>query len=282
MLLTLENSYGYHQHGWTALHRAAMNGHEAMVRLLLGNGAQVTEDFWGATALTMAVTNGHVAIARAVLEYESTALESVVPGLRWTALHLAAATCQAKMVEILLENGSHIDAPDREGRTPLYLACTEYHVVHMSYRRTKKMLGPEKVVRALIQKGADVNAKCMGGWTALHLAASRDIDLVAVVIGEGADINAETDNGATALSIAALRGDLALVRMLVQKGADLEIRDIHGETALDVASTNGYDDMVLFLEEAGAGIKSRKPLRAKVSWEREDISTTQEGKLHIR
>jgi ankyrin repeat protein len=51
--------------GWTALHCAALNGHEATVRLLLEKGAAVdAADEGGWTALRWAARNGHEAIVQ--------------------------------------------------------------------------------------------------------------------------------------------------------------------------------------------------------------------------
>jgi ankyrin repeat protein len=51
--------------GWTALHMAAKNGHEMVMRLLLENKADVkTENNGGWTALHSAARNGYKAVMR--------------------------------------------------------------------------------------------------------------------------------------------------------------------------------------------------------------------------
>ena len=55
--------------GWTALHRAAKNGHEAVVGLLLDKGAMIDEkEMNGWTALHWAAENGHDAVVRLLLD----------------------------------------------------------------------------------------------------------------------------------------------------------------------------------------------------------------------
>ena len=57
------------------------------------------------------------------------------------------------------------------------------------------------VINALIQAGADVNAKSNGDWTALMRAARENTaDVVNTLIKAGADIN--VNNGRTALDYA--------------------------------------------------------------------------------
>ena len=49
----------------TALHRAAQNGHEAVIRLLLEEGADVgVKDFRGMTALDWAIRNQQEAVVQ--------------------------------------------------------------------------------------------------------------------------------------------------------------------------------------------------------------------------
>lgn len=57
-------------YGWTALHRAAQNGHEATVRLLLNHGADVqARDIRGKTALNRAAEAGHGATLMLLQEW---------------------------------------------------------------------------------------------------------------------------------------------------------------------------------------------------------------------
>ena len=94
---------------------------------------------------------------------------------------------------------------------------------------------------ALIEKGADVNARSLWGGTPLHWAARGEcLDIVRLLIDSGADVNIQDIDGDTFLyklvsfdyntteSIAAL---------LIDSGADVEIRNKRGETAFDTAET---------------------------------------------
>ena len=121
--------------------------------------------------------------------------------------------------------------------------------------------GHVKVVGLLLEKGADVNAKNKGGWTALMWAAtgssSRRTEMVKLLIAKGADVNAKDQTGATALMGSSRQGNLRAVKLLVEKGADVNAKDRGGASALIEASTNGHLDIVKLLLEKGADVNAK-------------------------
>jgi ankyrin repeat protein len=106
--------------------------------------------------------------------------------------------------------------------------------------------GHEAVVRLLLEKGADVEAN--NGWTALHWAAGVGHEaVVRLLLEKGADVEAKTDNGGTALHEAARGGHEAIVRLLLEKGADVEAKTTYGGTALHEAARGGHEAVVRLL-----------------------------------
>src|SRR6185436_18811117 len=76
--------------------------------------------------------------------------------------------------------------------------------------------GNRDALRALIQKGADVNAAEADGSTALHWASYRDdVESADVLLRSGARVNAAIDLGATPLWTASLNGSEQMVRRLL-------------------------------------------------------------------
>lgn len=127
----------------------------------------------------------------------------------WTALHLAAHYGHVDTVEILLHNNTPVDIRSRNAmaNTPLHAALAG------SGRRAE-------VARALVEAGADVNARQHGGWTPLHEAAmSGDLETARYLLSKGADVNAANDTGVTALALASERGHAPVVELLRQHGA---------------------------------------------------------------
>ena len=102
-------------------------------------------------------------------------------------------------------------------------------------------------VRLLLAHGADVNrGRTESMESPLHhaLAGGADIEVIQALLDRGADVNAKTipgvysynfygdtrTRGETPLHRAAAFGSIQIVQLLLQAGADRTIQDVHGET----------------------------------------------------
>ncbi|MDH4391505.1 MAG: ankyrin repeat domain-containing protein [Aquabacterium sp.] len=99
---------------------------------------------------------------------------------------------------------------------------------------------------------ADGNATDPAGSHALVLAAAAGQDAVLrALLQRGADIERRGDNGFTALGAAAFWGHRSAVRLLLRAGADPTRLGATGQTALHLASTAGHAGVVGALLQAG-------------------------------
>ena len=124
-----------------------------------------------------------------------------------TALHWAATYGDPELTEVLLYAGANVKATSRLGRfTPLHVASQGGFAV---------------VVKALLDRGADVNAATTTGATALMLAAQAGNGAaVAALLDAKADVNAaEQANGQTPLMFAAAYDRAEVVALLLDRGA---------------------------------------------------------------
>ncbi len=83
-------------------------------------------------------------------------------------------------------------------------------------------VGNTETAKALIEAGADVNAKHGDGVTPLLLAAREgQAETVKLLIKAGADVNAEIENGftVTVVEMAEMSGHPEIVEILKQAGA---------------------------------------------------------------
>jgi ankyrin repeat protein len=130
-----------------------------------------------------------------------------------------------------------VNARDRNGVTPLQYAAA---------------MGTLDAMRALIARGADVNAADKGGATAL-LWAACDPDRVALLLAHGARADAKTNGGRTPLMAASACEQAAgAVNLLLAKGADSNAVAADGQSPLVEAAFSGGPSIARQLLAAGA------------------------------
>jgi ankyrin repeat protein len=114
--------------------------------------------------------------------------------------------------------------------------------------------GRTLVAKLLLEKGANIDTTCKGDYTPLHLAAWNGHDeIVDLLLQRGADVNAKVA-GASALWMAASKGYTPIVRALISNGADINARDNGGYAPLHESAGGGHRQVVEILVEHGAQI----------------------------
>ena len=256
--------------GGTALRFAAYSGHTQIVAALVKAGAAIEKGEGGRTALFSAASGGHIESLRVLLDKSpdaKTINDAFIEAAR-TRHHEAVRVLAdigadvkkvgspamiifllgavgwgeeevSDTVRFLLNLGADPNGKDEEGWTALLAAA------HLGY---------PSVVRLLLDRGADVNAKCAcpgwvnGGWTALLLATDgRHMEVVEALLDKGADVNQRNNLGKSALLIAAHEGDERIFKAVLDRNVDVNEKDSGGQTALVVlaAGTRWPDGMVV-------------------------------------
>jgi ankyrin repeat protein len=110
------------------------------------------------------------------------------------------------------------------------------------------------VLLALLDSGADVNARNDAGYTPLLCAARNgEGEAVRLLLERGADVNAQAEgDGATALHLAVCGGHDEAARLLLACGADPSLVDAQGNSSVDCAVEAENDALVGLLMDAGA------------------------------
>ena len=209
--------------GTTALHWAAYKGDVETARLLLRAGARVdARNRYHVTPLELAAGRGSAPLVEALLVAGADPNSTRPEGE--TVLMAAARTGSVDVLRLLLAHGADVGArEDWRGQTALHWAAAENHA---------------PAVHALVELGADVDARSHAGWSALLFAvrAGRQ-EAVRALLEAGADPNdivrppAAGDEGndagprdptigTSALVIAVMNARFSLAQYLVGQGAD--------------------------------------------------------------
>jgi len=155
----------------------------------------------------------------------------------------AAATGKINnIIRLLARNPELVNACTEDGFQPLGLACFFGHLDSAEY---------------LVLAGAQVNAQSRNGLKAAPIqsaAAGGHQKIVKMLLEHGADPNIREQGGYTPLHAAAQNGDEEMIRLLLYNGSDLTIKSNDGKTALDLAIEAGHAKAALVL---GEGITKR-------------------------
>jgi ankyrin repeat protein len=249
-------------------------------------------------ALFRACEHGHEKVASWLLDRKQVDLNGRDDSGE-TCLHYALRKHgNMPLIEMLVKKGADIDAEGRNGETPLIRAMSSSRDaavffieqggnVGATWTDGKSLLhmasstGSIAIVRALLEKGAEIDAGDPAGATPLHDAiASQATETVSYLISRGADVRTRVKSnyrtaifstdashpnishfefpaGAGTLHLAALGGNEAIARMLTEKGADIAMRDAMGNQAIHYAAMGLRPEMLSFLLRSGADSNAR-------------------------
>jgi ankyrin repeat protein len=224
----------------TPLLWAAMNGHEAVAKLLVERDdvEADSKDKNGQTPLLWAAMNGHEAVAKLLVERDDVKADSKDKNGQ-TPLSWAARMGHETIVKLLAERDDvETDSKNKYGWTPLSLAAR---------------MGHETVVKLLAERDdVETDSKDTYGQTPLSWAAEMGQETIVKLLAERADVETDSKDkyGRTPLSLAAETGQETIVKLLAERDdVETDSKDKDGRTPLSWATEMGQETIVKLLAE---------------------------------
>ena len=296
------------------------HGHVEIARILIENGANLNVQVNQNTPippLHLAIINNHFELVPLLLE--KGAETEVRDRFRETPLHHAINKMHEETIEILIKHKADVNAvyPGTDGIAPLLKVMENFQtsyipklmlcagaLVNVSHYYTeetplhfaiKQEHADEELVRMLIERGIEIDAKDCQDRTALHFAANychHEISLM--LLKNGSNVNLKDSELKTPLHFAIESGSCEvienlinyganneyfntntqespihfavkqncqvvedIIKLLIEKGVEINAQDYLCRTPLHVAIKNRNEDIALFLTKLGADVNSQ-------------------------
>ncbi|UYV81259.1 hypothetical protein LAZ67_20000559, partial [Cordylochernes scorpioides] len=210
------------------------------VEELIESGIDINcQNKWGMSTLHIAVDLGRTEILRNLIRKNADI--NIQNSLNKTPLHFAVLGPNDKSYLHLIQAGASLNIKDNQGDTPLHLSIKNKY---------------------LLELGVEVNFKGPLGKTALHHASAEWINpkkgkLMKLLIEFGADVNSRSYNGTTPLMNIARNGKIFEAQMLIKAGASINAK------VLLKAIEGGNIETTRLLINLGANVNSADMFAAK-------------------
>ena len=211
----------------------------ALVDDLIRAGAKATiANREGATPFYLAAIGGNRAIMDKLLK-QGVDVNGTVLRHGETPLMFAARTGRPEAVKLLLEAGAKVDAKDTMRQTTALMWAAEQghaEVIELLVAAGAEVNASSTVDEAKRRRGVVYKQgenQHTGGVTPLVLAARQgNLQAVKALAEKGADLNKASGDGSTAMVVAIQNGHYDVARYLVEKGADINKANEKGWTPL--------------------------------------------------
>ena len=149
----------------------------------------------------------------------------------WTPLLTATQNRHYKVALYLLDHGGNPNISNNGGWSPLYIATDNRNIEGGDYPARKPDMDHLEFIKALIDKGANVNVRICGVKSTPTSCTGDSTETRTNFTMQWLQ-----EDGATPFLRASQSGDVELMKLLLAHGADPKIETAHHVTALAVAS----------------------------------------------
>jgi len=221
-----------------AMQESVLSNQLDMLKFFLGKGIDINyvDGQKGKTLLETSCDSDNYDVAKYLLENGAKADGNGVS----IPLFAAVKTGDVELVNLLISNKADPNAlakfSDGSQSDPIILTAVQK--------------GYFEVVKALVESGADINAKYGKDVnTILYEAAGTSSNILSYLISKGMDIDYANANGITPLMQAVSSGNIKNAEFLVNSGAKKDTKNKAGETAYDIAKKANNKTLVELLSK---------------------------------
>lgn len=252
--------------GYLPIHYAAMSGHCSNLASLSRHHLNDKSNN-GSTPLIVAIQHNHVSVVANLIK--AGALPTLLAG-GYTDLHSALHEGNLKIIDLLLEEEAFIksclNVSSEEGGTPLMLACE---------------LSSESLVRTMLQKGANPDAKRRDGVTAMVIAIKyRCLPVLDALIERSTP-------SSLAIAMACKKGSVEIIKRVAQFPNFATYKNDCKDTPLHIALRNGNLAGALYIAERfplmnSKNIEEKAPISLAIAlraWEIVEILYNQQTQV---
>ncbi|XP_072907399.1 ankyrin repeat and EF-hand domain containing 1a isoform X1 [Hemitrygon akajei] len=231
--------------GEFALHVAALANDVEICKLLLSLGAEPDLlDLNGRTPAMVAAQAGHELTMEVLAEANAdmTIVDKDGKGILYYCI--SSTLRHLRCLEIALAHGADVNNCSKDGKPVFLLAC-------------EQAAACSEMCLQILERGADPNSKYEAtGHTAL-MEASREgaIDVVRAILEKGCEVNLIQKDRYNAAHFAAQGGFFEILRALVAYDCDINVINIDGNSPLHLAAMGGFADCAKFLAQRGSNPK---------------------------
>ena len=157
---------------------------------------------------------------------------------------------------LLISKGASVEASAKYGMTPIELIYKERSLTTQDEKLNEQK---KTTTKMLIEKMSNVNQpiRSRGGMTALHhelrlRESNQDLSIIKLLIEKGANVNAKDGGGVTPLHLA---DTVEVATLFIAKGANVNTKDNEGRTPLHRVGNNR--ELASFLIKKGADVNAK-------------------------
>lgn len=206
-------------------------------------------------------TDEHITHFQALIEEDKENVQLKISAAKGNLLHsLAKSGKPIQFVKILAQHGASFDELDDWGNTPLL-----WSIANANNEMALEILNYQQNINAqdsLFSQNTALHLAIAKGYQNMSQDGQRlkvsNLKLVKRMVELGADVNVQNGNGNTPLHLACLRRDILMVESILAKNPNIQSLNKEGKTPLQMLQKTYGEALKIFEETSGRACLLKK------------------------